>query len=1210
MLLAALPPLLASPNVTVAGLARIDGTRGFHLRPAAPVTARGRPPRWRLPPGTQALPMGQPRPSAAAVAAAEPNASSLRAGVKADPTGMSIAAEWPGSKIFKAEPLDFGVLLSALLMTHAVFMQKSASDELEPNPVLKDAYGYSRDHFLPPATRRAAEASRDAANWLQTVSAAFAVWQIRNIAVREGEWQPLVDGRPQRMLPPGAPLSASAVFEQYTVPLLALLSEALLYLAYALNHPAASGTWSMATWLRDEDEKHIRRDGVWSPLNFLHTVVYRSPRGALFFLVGGLFCLLALATTFLQAPQPLAVPPPPEGYTARWGVFGAVADALHRAGVGDRDEARSRSRVVVLTTALGGAALAMLATVLLTAGSTLFGTMALRPAGAQEKWLIPPDDPNQPLLRDTGGKPFEEQPASCARRSGTLRGAMALRRDDQEPICRRGPDAPIKCDTRSPFAYAEICDMCYKECEQAIHDELAPLVSWQRCEDNPSSEPLAKLTGVGHKDGEKGVTICGPQIVPMVGGTDLMPRDECGGVDGAGLLTWHLLALYAKDRQQGDGIKRTKELLERQRSPLLYLTVNQMMTEGVKLPSPTVRQAQADRERGDGGPHPVGSFLEVSGAGPAVVRTRIPPGGTPGSTMAVQGPDGQQHTVTVPPGKKAGDIWEVELPPLGAIGMPAPQLPVAVPEPPAPVGLPVAAGTPVGNVPVGIPLPVAAGLPVDHVPMGIPLHAGAAATDGGGAVDVDATLAFAGFRVTPIDRIPMADVANYVIRVQPTDPRLSDEDVAANLEVLRLWHEKLIAEAHDALIKRTRNLYVYCVRNQYEPDTADLDKESGSRLVYPTMVHVPYGEHHPCRTSAKPTQTPAWQWWRSGQGETEAMAWAGRGYTRALQGYQSGRGEPPLGATLPLGYDPNEDLCPIVRGWWRDVENSIVPTLPGVDLGNVVDADASARAKGGGLGFLKKLFGLAGTIPPPSYNPAAAPAMSNFHGNPRARQKPDKPPTEKEVSPRGDPLTLVASALVFVLDFVYARGMVDFMPELLGGLVLLLLLLCLLCCGLGGTGNRMLAATETSPWFGLQAEFLAQAKLAASEAAPDKFDKKFPSLAYEVWTREAATGFSYNGFPLDGKHRPCHPAYDRGGPARNGAKQPDGAKYYKEMCCKSAETKKVVKQYHTIFGLPGWCDDEKYLKWEPKEELPSEEPKKKKKGGAAGGGPMAHILAT
>ena len=41
------------------------------------------------------------------------------------------------------------------------------------------------------------------------------------------------------------------------------------------------------------------------------------------------FCLLALAASFLQAPrQSLAVPPPPEGYTARWGVFGAVVDAL------------------------------------------------------------------------------------------------------------------------------------------------------------------------------------------------------------------------------------------------------------------------------------------------------------------------------------------------------------------------------------------------------------------------------------------------------------------------------------------------------------------------------------------------------------------------------------------------------------------------------------------------------------------------------------------------------------------------------------------------------------------------------------------------------------------------------------------------------------------------------------------------------------------
>ena len=55
---------------------------------------------------------------------------------------------------------------------------------------------------------------------------------------------------------------------------------------------------------------------------------------------------------------------------------------------------------------------------------------------------------------------------------------------------------------------------------------------------------------------------------------------------------------------------------------------------------------------------------------------------------------------------------------------------------------------------------------------------------------------------------------------------------------------------------------------------------------------------------------------------------------------------------------------------------------------------------------------------------------------------------------------------------------------------------------------------------------------------------------------------------------PCHPAYAEAGDART--LDPDA---YKKLCCSTKETKEVVTQYHTIYGLPGWCTDA-YLKWD------------------------------
>ncbi len=168
---------------------------------------------------------------------------------------------------------------------------------------------YQRDLYLPPATRRAAEQSQAAAGWLMWAALAFAVWQISSIARREGWRTPLCGGLSNRgpgsrsgaalagWAPSPAPclrsarapslrgagggadgsifgqlgrydrpadaaaptprgggggaapaprLTAAEVFDRYTLPVLAVLVEALLFLQYALHHPAASGVWSAA----------------------------------------------------------------------------------------------------------------------------------------------------------------------------------------------------------------------------------------------------------------------------------------------------------------------------------------------------------------------------------------------------------------------------------------------------------------------------------------------------------------------------------------------------------------------------------------------------------------------------------------------------------------------------------------------------------------------------------------------------------------------------------------------------------------------------------------------------------------------------------------------------------------------------------------------------------------------------------------------------
>ena len=121
---------------------------------------------------------------------------------------------------------------------------------------------------------------------------------------------------------------------------------------------------------------------------------------------------------------------------------------------------------------------------------------------------------------------------------------------------------------------------------------------------------------------------------------------------------------------------------------------------------------------------------------------------------------------------------------------------------------------------------------------------------------------------------------------------------------------------------------------------------------------------------------------------------------------------------------------------------------------------------------------------------------------------------------------------------------------------------------------QVLSRLEAHPAFGLQGPFIAQAKVLAKQSKQASQPSAFASARYDVWLREAVTGMSWNGFPLPGARRPCHPAYAEAGDART--LDPDA---YKKLCCSTKETKEVVTQYHTIYGLPGWCTDA-YLKWD------------------------------
>ena len=71
---------------------------------------------------------------------------------------------------------------------------------------------YAADKWLAPATRRAAEAAQQAAEWLIWAGLLFAVWQIFNIAAREKQLKEAAAAAP------GAPLDSKQVDAAWGLP--------------------------------------------------------------------------------------------------------------------------------------------------------------------------------------------------------------------------------------------------------------------------------------------------------------------------------------------------------------------------------------------------------------------------------------------------------------------------------------------------------------------------------------------------------------------------------------------------------------------------------------------------------------------------------------------------------------------------------------------------------------------------------------------------------------------------------------------------------------------------------------------------------------------------------------------------------------------------------------------------------------------------------
>ena len=410
--------------------------------------------------------------------------------------------------------LDVSALLSVFLAWHSAYLSQSLTPHLKPPPSFRLA-GVSvaeRDAFVPPRVRKEAEFAQASANRLGIASLVLGAVQLLYVRQRAvGRWT--ADGH---------------VFEQYTLPLVALLAETLLFSMVALNHPVVSGRMHELLWPSMD------------PL-----------AGSFRSILVGVALLLALPWTSFPGPR---------GDATTVG-----------AGVG------AGGRVLGVLSALALGWMAM--------GIAHSGQPAIKPHGAWERLVFPPLPPRFVSGAGdavSGGKTSAKlKPPSVRERK-----AQTTSDPDDVPSCTGVPQAKQKSNEHrekgknvdliadtTPSQCAEgctalklKCDDCEDTCENELMRKLAPL-----CDEKS-------------KDEFKGADLR-PRYLKDIVGKKLLPLDDCGNVDCAALIAWELPGLlfeYSEDgpRENKDEYKgfgpdggkvysRVKHALELSTAPLL-----------------------------------------------------------------------------------------------------------------------------------------------------------------------------------------------------------------------------------------------------------------------------------------------------------------------------------------------------------------------------------------------------------------------------------------------------------------------------------------------------------------------------------------------------------------------------------------------------------------------------------------------------------------
>ena len=409
--------------------------------------------------------------------------------------------------------LDVSALLSVFLAWHSAYLSQSLTPHLKPPPSFRLA-GVSvaeRDAFVPPRVRKEAEFAQASANRLGIASLVLGAVQLLYVRQRAvGRWT--ADGH---------------VFEQYTLPLVALLAETLLFSMVALNHPVVSGRMHELLWPSMD------------PL-----------AGSFRSILVGVALLLALPWTSFPGPR---------GDATTVG-----------AGVG------AGGRVLGVLSALALGWMAM--------GIAHSGQPAIKPHGAWERLVFPPLPP-----RFAGAK-LKAQTTSDVSTTSAKRKAQTTSDPDDAMKCgvpqakkksnehrEKGKNVDVIADT-APSQCAEgctalklKCDDCEDTCENELMRKLAPLCDESKDEFVGADPPYLR-----------------PRYLKDIVGERLLPLDDCGNVDCAALIAWELPGLlyeYSPDAWAGkdkekekmyegmgpDGGKvhdRVKQALEQSTAPL------------------------------------------------------------------------------------------------------------------------------------------------------------------------------------------------------------------------------------------------------------------------------------------------------------------------------------------------------------------------------------------------------------------------------------------------------------------------------------------------------------------------------------------------------------------------------------------------------------------------------------------------------------------